>query len=104
MLQGEGVVTVYIRDTLSQHNITDWNAVEEVAESHCNVCYKRIMWGTTLVLELKQDLVLINRSQELYTNYSIKGYWLPYFASKVVVLQVNHSQNIEASPDPYWLS
>ena len=27
-----------------------------------------------------------------------------HFASKVTVLQVNHSPKIEASPDPYWLS
>lgn len=60
----------------------DWKAVEETAEAHCNVVYKRRR-GIGLVIELKQDMVLTGQSQELYANYSIEGYWVPYFADKV---------------------
>ena len=50
----------------------DWDTVEKVADSFCNVRYKRIHRGATLALVLKQDLVLTDRSEDLFANYSLQ--------------------------------
>lgn len=68
----------------------DWDAVEKVAERFCNVCYKCIQRGAALALEPKQDIVLTERSQELFANYFINGYWTPYVVSKVVEFGAGH--------------
>ena len=60
----------------------DWRAVEQVADSKCNVTYYRTRTqGLTIVP--KQDLHLGGAAIELLANYSIREYWVPYFATRV---------------------
>ena len=63
------------------HEYPNWKAVEQTADFECNVTYHRDR--TRLTIVPKEDLHLGRTSTELFANYSIREYWVPYFATKV---------------------
>ena len=74
---------VAVSSKLTHPGGPDWRAVESTADEYCTVKYSYRQNLGGLCVELKRETHLTDSSQELLANYSIRGYWVPYFAGKV---------------------
>ena len=61
-----------------------WTEVEQTAKEYCNAAFQR-RGPSAVVLVATKDIVLDQRcSQEIFLSYSMKGYWVPCIASKIM--------------------
>ena len=61
----------------------NWPAVEYTAERHCNLKFCRFNQGRSLKLTCIHRVTQSPQPTELYINYSIQHYWLPYLCRNV---------------------
>ena len=72
------------QSSLLNYQQPDWKVVEQRAVAHCQVRFQR--QSGSLVIYTKAPLNLSPRPQEIFINYGVADYWLPFLATKADTL------------------